>query len=60
MYARCQVFICSHLFLKCEIYIIHSLYCSHHVLTITWWFGAKLTIILPYSQAWKYDNILSM
>jgi hypothetical protein len=44
MYAKCQVFICNHLFLKCEILVIHSMYCSHHVSIVNWWFGIKLTI----------------
>jgi hypothetical protein len=31
-----------------KILVIHSMYCSHHVSTVNWWFGTKLIITLPY------------
>ncbi len=37
------------LFLKCEnMFMIHSRYCSHHILIVNYGFLTKLTIVLPY------------
>jgi hypothetical protein len=36
-------------YLKCEnMFMIHSMYCSHHILIVDYGFFTKLIVVLPY------------